>query len=59
LRSWWEADTSRGPVVELVGIARFTFNEGKLDEFKRLSAQAMEIVRTKDSERCSTRYETM
>jgi hypothetical protein len=24
-----------------------------------LSAQAMEIVRTKDSERCSTRYETM
>jgi len=46
-------------VAELVGIARFTFNEGKLDEFKRLSAQAMEIVRTKDSERCSTRYETM
>jgi quinol monooxygenase YgiN len=23
--------------------------EGKLDEFKRLSAQAMEIVRTKDT----------
>ena len=34
---------------ELMGIARFKFHEGKLDEFKRLSAQAMEIVRTKDS----------
>ena len=36
-------------MTELVGIARFRFHEGKLDEFKRLSAQAMEIVRTKDS----------
>ena len=34
---------------ELIGIARFRFKEGKLDEFKRLSAQAMEIVQTKDS----------
>ena len=34
---------------ELVGIARFKMHEGRLDEFKRLSAQAMEIVRTKDS----------
>ena len=34
---------------ELLGIARFKFHEGKLDEFKRLSAQAMEIVRVKDS----------
>ena len=34
---------------ELMGIARFRFHEGKLDEFKRLSAQAMEIVRTKDT----------
>ena len=33
---------------ELRGIARFKIHEGKLDEFKRLSAQAMEIVRTKD-----------
>ena len=33
---------------ELVGIARFKFNEGKLEEFKRLSAEAMEIVRTKE-----------
>jgi quinol monooxygenase YgiN len=36
-------------VTELVGIARFRLNEGKLEEFKRLSAEAMEIVRTKDS----------
>jgi quinol monooxygenase YgiN len=35
-------------VSELLGIARFKFHEGKLEEFKRLSAQAMEIVRTKD-----------
>ncbi len=34
---------------ELVGIARFKIHEGKLDEYKRLSAQAMEIVRTKDT----------
>ena len=34
---------------ELVGIARFKINEGKLEEFKRLSAAAMEIVRTKDT----------
>ena len=34
---------------ELLGIARFRFHEGKVEEFKRLSAQAMEIVRTKDS----------
>jgi quinol monooxygenase YgiN len=36
-------------VSELMGIARFKFHGGKLDEFKRLSAQAMEIVRTKDT----------
>ncbi len=34
---------------ELLGIARFRIHEGKLDEYKRLSAQAMEIVRTKDT----------
>ena len=33
---------------ELQGIARFRFHEGKVEEFKRLSAQCMEIVRTKD-----------
>jgi quinol monooxygenase YgiN len=36
-------------VSELQGIARFTFHEGKVEEYKRLAAQAMEIVRTKDT----------
>jgi quinol monooxygenase YgiN len=35
-------------VSELLGIARFKFHEGKVEEFKRLSAEAMEIVRTAD-----------
>ncbi len=34
---------------ELLGIARFKFHEGKLEEYKRLSAQAVEIVRAKDT----------
>lgn len=34
---------------ELLGIARFRFLEGKRDEYLRLSEQASEIVRTKDS----------
>ena len=34
---------------EIHGIARFKLHEGKLEEFKRLSAQCMEIVRTKDT----------
>jgi quinol monooxygenase YgiN len=38
-----------GDVGEILGIARFKFHEGKVEEYKRLSAQAMEIVRTKDS----------
>ena len=33
---------------ELQGIARFRFHPGKLEEFKRLSAQAMEIVRARE-----------
>jgi quinol monooxygenase YgiN len=36
------------PGSELQGIVRFTFHEGKVEEFKRLSAQCMEIVRAKD-----------
>jgi quinol monooxygenase YgiN len=36
-------------VSELQGIARFEFHEGKLEEFKRLSARCMEIVRTQDT----------
>ena len=34
---------------ELQGIARITFHEGELEEFKRLAAQCMEIVRTQDT----------
>lgn len=37
-----------GAVSELLGIARFRIHEGKIDEYKRLSEQAMEIVRTKE-----------
>jgi quinol monooxygenase YgiN len=36
-------------VSELQGIARFKFHGGKLEEFKRLAAQCMEIVRAKDT----------
>lgn len=34
---------------ELQGIARFKIHQGRLEEFKRLSAQCVEIVRTKDT----------
>ena len=33
---------------ELQGIVRFTFHPGKVDEFKRLSAECLEVVQTKD-----------
>jgi len=36
-------------VSELQGIARFKFHEGKLEDFKRLAAQCMAIVRAKDT----------
>jgi quinol monooxygenase YgiN len=36
-------------VSELQGIVRFKFQDGKLEDFKRLSAQCMEIVQTKDT----------
>ncbi|MEP6495334.1 MAG: antibiotic biosynthesis monooxygenase [bacterium] len=34
---------------EIKGIARVKFHPGKLEEWKRLTEQAMEIVRTKDT----------
>jgi monoterpene epsilon-lactone hydrolase len=34
---------------EIKGVARFKFHEGKVEEFKRLSAQAMDIARAKDT----------
>jgi quinol monooxygenase YgiN len=36
-------------VSEIQGIGRLRFHDGKLEEFKRLSVQAMEIVRAKDT----------
>jgi quinol monooxygenase YgiN len=43
-------------VGEIQGIARFKFYEGKLQEFKRLSGQCMDIVRAKDTG--TLQYET-
>jgi quinol monooxygenase YgiN len=34
---------------EIQGIGRFKLQEGKVEEFKRLSAQVMDIVRAKDT----------
>lgn len=34
---------------ELHGIVRFTFHDGKFDEFMRLSEQCADIVRTQDT----------
>jgi quinol monooxygenase YgiN len=48
-RSQQRRSLKAGAVSELQGIARFKFHEGKLEEFKRLAAQCMEIVRTKDT----------
>jgi quinol monooxygenase YgiN len=36
-------------VSELQGVGRITIDEGQLDEFKRICAQILEIVRTKDT----------
>ena len=42
--------------TELQAIVRFRFHDGDVDEFKRLSAQCMEIVRAQD---CGTlQYDT-
>src|SRR5690242_20142300 len=40
---------NRSAVREIQGIGRFKFREGELEDFKRLSAQLMEIVRSKDT----------
>lgn len=36
---------------ELQGIVRFRFHPGRVEEFKRLSAECLEVVRTKDEGR--------
>jgi quinol monooxygenase YgiN len=38
----------RSALGELVGIARFRFHPGRVEEYKRLTAEAMEIVRAKE-----------
>jgi quinol monooxygenase YgiN len=48
-RSQQRRSLEAGAVSELQGIARFNLHEGKLEEFKRLADQCMEIVRTKDT----------
>jgi quinol monooxygenase YgiN len=35
-------------MIEIQGVARFKFHEGKVEEFKRLCAQVMDGVRAKD-----------
>ena len=40
---------NRSAVREIQGIGRFKFGEGELEDFKRLSAQLMETVRSKDT----------
>ena len=35
-------------MTELIGIARFRFHPGQVEEYKRLCAEAMEIVRARE-----------
>lgn len=42
------ATSRRSFMNEIKGIARVKFHPGKLDEWKRLTEEAMEIVRTQD-----------
>jgi quinol monooxygenase YgiN len=44
-----DAIVNRSAVREIQGIGRFKFRDGELEEFKRLSAQLIEIVRSKDT----------
>jgi quinol monooxygenase YgiN len=43
------AQAGGGAVSELQGIARFKFHERRVEEFKRLSARCMEVVRAQDT----------
>ena len=40
--------TDQQPTSELQSVVRFRFHPGQVEEFKRLSAVCMEIVRSKD-----------
>ena len=48
-RNLRDSDLKNRAVGELTGFARFKFHEGKVEEFKRLSAQCMKIVKAKDT----------
>src|SRR5882762_10871401 len=37
------------PMSEIQGIARLQIHDGKLEEFKRVASQCMQVVRTKDT----------
>jgi quinol monooxygenase YgiN len=41
--------SNKPTMSELLGIARLKIHPGKLEEFKRLQAKCMELVRTKDT----------
>jgi quinol monooxygenase YgiN len=45
---WWLAPEEEMIMGELQGIVRFTFHDDQVEEFKRLSAECLEIVRAKD-----------
>jgi quinol monooxygenase YgiN len=40
---------------EIQGFARFRFHEGKVEQFKRLCAEFIDIVRAEDTGRFSSR----
>ena len=40
---------SNTELSEIRGVARFTFHEGKVEEFKRLCAEFIDIVRANDT----------
>src|SRR5215207_9405935 len=40
--------TGRPDMGELQGIVRFRFHPGKVEDFKRLSAECLEVVKAKD-----------
>ena len=42
-------DPQQPPTSELQSVVRFRFHEGQVEEFKRLSAVCMDIVRAQDS----------
>ena len=49
-QSWtFNSERAEAQMKEIKGIARVKFLPGKLEEWKRLTEQALEIVRTRDT----------